>query len=156
NVLVVVEGEVEFVERLVVDAAMEAERQTGLHGVLSPITCTARDPLLERFMSTVEEQEVHAADWVRLVEVFAGELRRLVPGVVKVAALSGPEERVYDSNVLVVVEGEVEFVERLVVDAAMEAERQTGLHGVLSPITCTARDPLTSSFPSSFTVDLTS
>ncbi|MEM1729286.1 MAG: hypothetical protein QXS15_06000, partial [Candidatus Jordarchaeales archaeon] len=104
NVLVVVESEVKFVERLVVDAAMEAEKQTGLHGMLSPIICTPKDPLLEHFMSMIEEREVRDADWVRLVEVFAGELRRLVPGVVKVAALSGPEERVYDSNVLVVVE----------------------------------------------------
>ena len=65
---------------------------------------------------------------------------------------SGPEERVYDSNVLVVVEDEL--VEWLVIDAAIEAERQTGMHGVLSPITCTAKDPFASAFPSSFTVNL--
>ena len=93
-------------------------------------------------------------DWIRLVEAFTRKLRLRVPGVVKVVALASPEERVYDSNVLVVVEEEEELIERRVVDAAIEAEEETGMHGQLSPITCTIKEPLLERFIGGFTVEV--
>ncbi len=73
--------------------------------------------------------------WIELIERFKADLlERFGDSLLKIVALYSPNDRVYESNVLVVVKkGDQETVER-VIEAAIEAERSMGLEGVISPL----------------------
>ncbi len=73
--------------------------------------------------------------WIGLVERFKEELlRRFNGGILKIVALYSPKDRLYDSNVLVVVKEDDAGVVEGVIEAALEAEREMGLEGVISPL----------------------
>ncbi len=133
NVLVVVKkGDQETVER-VIEAAIEAERSMGLEGVISPLVVDPEERrIIEGFEGFEVEQEISREEWVSLVRDLCIRLRGST--LLKIVALYSPNDRVYESNVLVVVKkGDQETVER-VIEAAIEAERSMGLEGVISPL----------------------
>ena len=75
------------------------------------------------------------SSWLGLVKTFEGLLRsRLGRRFRRVIARSGPEDTVYESNVLVVVDRvDVETI-RIVAEAVGEAQRRAGVEG-LNPMT---------------------
>ena len=80
-------------------------------------------------------------DWIRLVERFKARLiDRLGETLLKIIASYSPEDRIYESNVLVIVERDEPEVVQAVIDAAIEAERYEGVEGVLSPLVATPNE----------------
>ncbi|MDK2372937.1 MAG: hypothetical protein QI197_06120 [Candidatus Korarchaeota archaeon] len=83
--------------------------------------------------------------WREMLSIFLLELER-IPGVLKLIALPSPDDRIYESNVLVVVrEYSYELVLRIM-EAAVRAERRAGVHGILSPTVATPDEPVVSEF----------
>ena len=73
--------------------------------------------------------------WIKLVEKLKTKLLKRFNGeVLKIVALYSPEDRLYDSNVLVVVREDSAEVVEGVIKAALEAEEEMGLEGVISPL----------------------
>ncbi|RLG46892.1 MAG: hypothetical protein DRO06_03680 [Thermoproteota archaeon] len=73
--------------------------------------------------------------WRALVREFVRELEESLPGKVRlVAALPSPEDRIYESNVLVVLEEDTPETTMEVVRAAARAEDALGAHGEISPL----------------------
>ena len=74
-------------------------------------------------------------DWIGLVERFKEILlEKLDSSLLKLVALYSPRDRVYDSNLLVVVEDDNPDVVKAVIDAVVEAEREMGVEGLISPL----------------------
>ncbi|RDD53294.1 MAG: hypothetical protein BA066_05155 [Candidatus Korarchaeota archaeon NZ13-K] len=78
------------------------------------------------------------AGWVGLVErlrdALASELGDLV---IRMIALPSPSERIYDSNLLIVVRDDSgETVERIM-DAILRVEGSAGVEGIISPLIVT-------------------
>ncbi len=84
-------------------------------------------------------------EWRQLLSNFLRELES-IPGVIRLIALPSPEDRLYESNVLVVVdEYSYELVLRIM-EAAARAERRSGIRGVLSPTVATQDEPVVREF----------
>ncbi len=80
-------------------------------------------------------------DWIKLVEAFkTALLNRLGESLLKIVALHSPEDRVYDSNVLVIVDRDEPDVIEAVLAAAMEAEKAEGVEGIISPLVTTPNE----------------
>ncbi len=77
-------------------------------------------------------------DWFKLIGEYASKLKRM-SGVLKVIALRNPEERIYESNVLVVVSKLNMPLRRKIVEAASKAEEELGVEG-LSPLICSEKE----------------
>ncbi|MCD6244433.1 MAG: hypothetical protein J7J65_04265 [Candidatus Korarchaeota archaeon] len=77
-------------------------------------------------------------EWRALVRAFIEELSSLP--VRQVIALPSPDDKVYDSNVLVVLEEDTPEDTMEVVKAAVRAERRMGVEGILSPLAVGAWD----------------
>ncbi|RLG51246.1 MAG: hypothetical protein DRN96_05735 [Thermoproteota archaeon] len=79
--------------------------------------------------------DLSRGEWVRLVREFERLLRaKLGSRLRKVIARSSPDDMVYESNVLVIVDKADLSAMRAVAKAALEAQEKTGLEG-LSPMT---------------------
>ena len=74
-------------------------------------------------------------DWMRLIRMFEGIISsRLKNRLVRIIARSSPNDLIYESNVVVVVDkADIEVI-REVGKAALEAMEKTGVEG-LNPIT---------------------
>jgi len=135
NVVVVVDKADIEVIREVGKAALEAMEKTGVEG-LNPITISEGDKVVEdMFRSKVREEIVGADDWMRLIRMFEGIISsRLKNRLVRIIARSSPNDLIYESNVVVVVDkADIEVI-REVGKAALEAMEKTGVEG-LNPIT---------------------
>ena len=132
NVLVVLDEHDPEATMLVMRAAVRAEDRLGVGGVLSPLIVGPEDrDAVERFLSYRRED----APWGELLATFLQELGELIPGRVRlVVALPSPEDRLYDSNVLVVLDEHDPEATMLVMRAAVRAEDRLGVGGVLSPL----------------------
>ena len=100
--------------------------------MLSPLIVGPEDrDAVERFLGYRRED----APWGELLTTFLQELSELIPGRVRlVVALPSPEDRLYDSNVLVVLDEHDPEATMLVMRAAVRAEDRLGVGGVLSPL----------------------
>ncbi|RDD53666.1 MAG: hypothetical protein BA066_03130 [Candidatus Korarchaeota archaeon NZ13-K] len=73
--------------------------------------------------------------WRELIRALIQELSELLPDKVRlVVALPSPEDRLYDSNVLVMLDECDPKASMLVMRATVNAEERLGVGGVLSPL----------------------
>ena len=140
NVLVIVDRDEPDVIEAVLAAAMEAEKAEGVEGIISPLVTTPNERrVIEGFERSQAEEKISEVEWRSLVEVFCKKLvEKLRP--IKIVALHSPEDRVYDSNVLVIVDRDEPDVIEAVLAAAMEAEKAEGVEGIISPLVTTPNE----------------
>ncbi len=134
NVLVVVRKDGQEAVEAVIEAAIEAERSMGLEGIISPLVVSPEERrIIEGFEGFEAEREISREEWVSLVRDLCLRLVNKVQ-FLKIVALYSPNDRVYDSNVLVVVRKDGQEAVEAVIEAAIEAERSMGLEGIISPL----------------------
>lgn len=79
--------------------------------------------------------------WIELVErIKEALLSRLGDALVRIVALASPDDELYGSNVLIVVERDDDAVVRSVMESVVDAERSTGVEGVISPLIVTPNE----------------
>ncbi len=79
--------------------------------------------------------------WIELVERFKETLlSRLGDLLVKIVALASPDDQLYDSNVLVIVERDDDAVVWSIMESIAEVERSAGMEGTISPLIVTPNE----------------
>ncbi len=79
--------------------------------------------------------------WIELVErIKEALLSRLGDVLVRIVALASPDDELYGSNVLIVVERDDDAVVRSVMESVAEVERSAGVEGVMSPLIVTPNE----------------
>jgi len=79
--------------------------------------------------------------WIRTIE----ELKKLLlqslgDKLLKIIALPSPKDRVYDSNLLIVVKDDRSNVVDSIIDSICKAEESMGLDGLISPLIVTENE----------------
>jgi len=135
NLLIVVRDDSgETVERIM-DAILRVEGSAGVEGIISPLIVTESERrIIEGFINYEREEELREEDWISLLRDLCSELG-FKP--VRMIALPSPSERIYDSNLLIVVRDDSgETVERIM-DAILRVEGSAGVEGIISPLIVT-------------------